>query len=324
MAHCCEGKCHEKHERSDSPEFWPEIHTFHQGNPPGSQGCCPRARPTRAACGGSGDRARGAECCTCLTDRVTWRRRGRVGPFLPSVRSAVQALSACPTVRPLRSAPEGPRCPQLQAHGTCPVNESWQELTATWRPFTWLLKLVCVLDANLEQFLRFLCWPPPLQKHLAVLGWRGRPPPSPHLHLRCQAKPRAGALRAETRGGRARPGVGDCDLVCKRGPCRCREGSSDEGPSLHLMAGLPPKGREGGWRPTGAEKRQSEASEGRGGNRRVTAASRGRAPRSPQGRRLSASISSFRPPEREKKFRCSEPRGLWRCPSELVAPCPFC
>lgn len=84
-------------------------------------------------------------------------------------------------------------------------------------------------------------------------------PPSPHLHLRCQAKPRAGALRAETRGGRARPGVGDCDLVCKRGPCRCREGSSDEGPSLHLMAGLPLKGREGGWRPTGAEKRQSEA-----------------------------------------------------------------
>lgn len=150
------------------------------------------------------------------------------------------------------------------------------------------------------------------------------PPPPPHLHLRCQAKPRAGALRAETRGGRARPGIGDCDLVCKRGPCRCREGSSDEGPSLHLMAGLPPKGREGGWRPTGAEKRQSEASEGRGGNRRVTAASRGRAPRSPQGRRLSASISSFRPPEREKKFRCSEPHGLWQCPSELVAPCPFC
>lgn len=87
---------------------------------------------------------------------------------------------------------------------------------------------------------------------------RTPPPPRPHLHLRCQAKPRAGALRAETRGGRARPGVGDCDLVCKRGPCRCREGSSDEGPSLHLMAGLPPKGREGGWRPTGAEKRQSE------------------------------------------------------------------
>lgn len=191
-----------------------------------------------------------------------------MGPFLPSVRSAVQALSACPTVRPLRSAPEGPRCPQLRAHGMCPVNESWQEraplsgLTATWRPSTWLLKLVCVLDANLEQFLRFLCWPPPLQKHLAVLGRRGRPPHpprSPHLHLRCQAKPRAGVLRAETRGGRARPGVGDCDLVCKRGPCRCREGSSDEGPSLHLMAGLPPKGREGGWRPTGAEKRQSEA-----------------------------------------------------------------